>query len=154
MPRTTERLGRYCDAILPIQNWVAIAPSHDTSQTRAIIATYTSQGNAKPAPSGSKPEKFPANTGNVVKVTVTVNGVDGVFIIDTGATFVSMSEAFAKKANIQPEPGETMELHSANGAVEARRARAKSIQLRSLRAADVLVAIQTDKPTPFGPGVD
>jgi clan AA aspartic protease (TIGR02281 family) len=151
--RIYERLGRYCDAILPIQNWVAIAPSHDTSQTRAIIANYTSQGNCKAATSG-KVEKFPANKGNVVKVAVVVNGVEGVFIIDTGATFVSMSEAFAKKANIQPEPGETMELHSANGVVEARRARAKSIQLRSLRAADVLVAIQTDKPTPFGPGVD
>jgi aspartyl protease family protein len=150
--RIYEQLGRYCDAILPIQNWVALAPSHDTSQTRAIIATYTSQG--KCAASSGKAEKFPANGGNVVKVTAVVNGVQGVFVIDTGATFVAVSQAFARKANIQAEPGGTMQMHTANGVVEAHRARAKSIQLRSLRAADVVVAIHTDKPGTFGAGVD
>jgi aspartyl protease family protein len=47
-----------------------------------------------------------------------------------------------------------MQMHTANGVVEARRARAKTIQLRSLRAADVVVAIQTDKQPAYGPGVD
>jgi predicted aspartyl protease len=45
-------------------------------------------------------------------------------------------------------------MQTANGVVEARRARAKSIQLRSLRAADVVVAIQTGKQLAFGAGVD
>ncbi len=151
--RIYERMGRFCDALLPIQNWVAIAPSHDTTQTRAMLASYTSQGKCTSTTSG-KTEKFPANKGNVVKVTVVINGVQGNFILDTGATYVAVTEAFAKKAGIVAEPGGTMQMHTANGVVTALRARAKSIELRSLRAADVVLAIHADKAGSFGPGVD
>ena len=146
-------MGQYCDAILPIENWVAIAPSHDTTQTRSMISTYTSEGNCAANTSG-KPEKFPAAKGNVVRVTAMINGVQGTFIVDTGATFVALSGAFAMKANVVAEPGETIQMNTANGIVEASPARAKSVQLRSLRASDVVVAIQSDKPSPFGPGID
>ena len=40
-----EKLGQFCDAVLPIETWVALNPEHyDTSQTRAIITTYRNKG--------------------------------------------------------------------------------------------------------------
>lgn len=48
MARNYEKLGQFCDAILPIETWVALNPArNDTSQTRAVVAAYVAKGNAK-----------------------------------------------------------------------------------------------------------
>src|SRR5436309_6031417 len=55
MARAYEKLGQFCDAITPIEAWVALNPaSNDTSQTRAIIATYRSKGKCAPAAAPSE----------------------------------------------------------------------------------------------------
>src|SRR5215470_5244482 len=45
----------------------------------------------------------------------------------------------------------TVKLHTANGDVDGKRGHAATIQVRSLLAKDVVVAVQSG---PFGPGVD
>jgi len=48
MARSYEKLGQFCDAILPIEAWVSLNPArYDTSQTRAIIADYTTKGRSR-----------------------------------------------------------------------------------------------------------
>ncbi len=37
----------------------------------------------------------------VVKLPVSINGTRGVFLLDTGATFVSLKNSFAQKAKVQ-----------------------------------------------------
>jgi len=52
MARLYEKLGRFCDAVLPIEAWVSLNPKHDTSQTRTIIANYMRKGECATATSG------------------------------------------------------------------------------------------------------
>ena len=154
LARSYEKLGRYCDAITAIETWVALNPRNDTSQTRAMIADYTAKGRCEAATGGAE-EVFPvARQGSTVKLPVTINGVRGNFILDTGATFVSLKNAFAQKAKVQVDQDSTVRLHTANGIAEGKRGRAETIQLRSLLAKDVPVVVQNDGQGTYGESVD
>lgn len=89
-----------------------------------------------------------------MKLPVTINGVSGNLVLDTGATFVSVKNAFAQKAKLQVDQDSTVRLHTANGIAEGKRGRAKTIQLRSLLAKDVPVVVQNDNQGTYGEGVD
>jgi aspartyl protease family protein len=129
-------------------------PRNDTSQTRAMIADYTAKGRCEAATGGAE-EVFPvARQGSTVKLPVTINGVRGNFILDTGATFVSLKNAFAQKAKVQVDQDSTVRLHTANGIAEGKRGRAETIQLRSLLAKDVPVVVQNDGQGTYGESVD
>jgi clan AA aspartic protease (TIGR02281 family) len=91
---------------------------------------------------------------NVLKLPVLINGVRGTFIMDTGATFVSMKRAFAEKAKVQIDQDSNVKIHTANGEVDAKRGRAATVQLRSLQAKDVVVVVQTVGQSNYGEGVD
>jgi clan AA aspartic protease (TIGR02281 family) len=155
LARSYEKLGRYCDAITSIETWVSLSPArNDTSQTRAMIADYTAKGRCEAATTGAE-EVFPvARQGSTVKLPVTINGVRGNFILDTGATFVSLKNAFAQKAKVQVDQDSTVRLHTANGIAEGKRGRAETIQLRSLQAKDVPIVVQSDNQGTYGESVD
>jgi clan AA aspartic protease (TIGR02281 family) len=155
LARSYEKLGRYCDAITAIETWVGLNPvRNDTSQTRAMIADYTAKGRCEVATARGE-EVFPvARQGSTVKLPVTINGVSGNFILDTGATFVSLKNAFAQKAKVQVDQDSKVRLHTANGIAEGKRGRAETIQLRSLLAKDVPVVVQNDNQGTYGEGVD
>ena len=150
-----EKLGQFCDAALSVETWVALNPArNDSSRMQTIIADYTAKGRCESP--GSRAEevfRFPPQK-NVVRVPVTVNGVRGTFILDTGATFVSLKEAFAQKAKVQIDPDSKVRMHTANGIADARRGRATTVQLRSLQAKDVAVIVHDNVPGSFGDGVD
>jgi clan AA aspartic protease (TIGR02281 family) len=155
LARSYEKLGRYCDAITAIETWVALNPArNDTSQTRAMIADYTAKGKCEAATSGAEVVFPVARQGSTVKLPVTINGVRGNFILDTGATFVSLKNAFAQKAKVQVDQDSTVRLHTANGIAEGKRGRAETIQLRSLQAKDVPVVVQNDSQGTYGESVD
>jgi clan AA aspartic protease (TIGR02281 family) len=151
LARDYERLGQFCDAMLPIEQWVALDPSrHDTTQTRAMLSDYAAKGGCAAASSGGT-ETFPAaGPGRVVKVSVLINNVSGTFILDTGASYVVMKASFAEKAKIDLEQGSTVRLHTANGVVDGKRGRADMIQLRSLKARGVPVVIEADDSAAYG----
>jgi clan AA aspartic protease (TIGR02281 family) len=155
MARSYEKLGQFCDAILPIETWIALNPArNDTSQTRAIIATYRSKGKCEP-PAAPSEEVFPVSRPNsVVKLPVAINGTRGFFILDTGATFVSLKNSFAQKAKVQVDPESTVRLHTANGVTTGKRGRAETIQLRTLQAKDVPIVVQDEVKGSYGEGVD
>lgn len=92
----------------------------------------------------SAPQRYRQNT-------VTINGNRGTFILDTGATFVSLKNSFAQKAGVEIDQESSVRLHTANGIAGGKRGRAKSIQLRSLLAKDVPVVVQADG---YGDGID
>jgi clan AA aspartic protease (TIGR02281 family) len=150
MARDYEKLGQFCDAMLPIERWVALDPSrHDTSQTRAMLADYAAKGGCTAATSGGI-ETFPVTRpGSVVEVPVTINNASATFILDTGASFVVLKESFAKKAGIAVDDSTSVHLLTANGVVEGKRGRATIIQLRSLKAADVPVVVEADSAAAY-----
>jgi clan AA aspartic protease (TIGR02281 family) len=150
MARDYEKLGQFCDAMLPIEGWVALDPSrHDTSQTRAMLADYAAKGGCAAAISGGV-ETFPAaRPGHVVEVPVTINNISATFILDTGATFVVLKDSFAKKAGIDLDESASVRLLTANGVVDGKRGRAATIQLRSLKATGVPVVIEADNAAAY-----
>jgi aspartyl protease family protein len=155
MARDYEKLGQFCDAMLPLERWVALDPSrHDSTQVQAMLSDYAAKGGCAAATSGGE-ERFPAaRPGGVVKVPVVVNNVPATFILDTGAAFVALKDSFAKKAKVEIEAGSSVHLHTANGIAEGQRGRADTIQLRSLKAKSVPVVVEADSAAAYGDGVD
>lgn len=136
------RLGQYCEAITPIQQWVSYDNVRNTPQTRTIIKEYVDKGRcdlyAKAPESFSMPIK-----GDVILATVVVNGASGSFIIDTGASLVYLSETFARRANVDWDPTNEIQVQTANGLSTAVLSRAKSIALGAVAAQDVTVGISS-----------
>lgn len=155
MARAYEKLGQFCDAVLPIETWVALNPGrNDTSQTRAIIADYTAKGRCQAgAASGEEVFKI-ARQNNLVKLPVVINGVLGNLVLDTGATFVSLTTTFAQKAKVQIDQDSAVRIHTANGISDGKQGRAATIQLRSLAAKDVPIVVQSDAKAAYGDGID
>jgi aspartyl protease family protein len=155
MARDYEKLGRFCDAVLPIESWVAINPArNDTSQTRAIIADYTAKGHCEAGAASGEEVFKTARQNGVVKLPVTINGVQGNLVLDTGATFVSLTATFAQRAKVQVDQESSVRIHTANGITDGKQGRAATIQLRTLGAKDVPVVVQSDAKTAYGEGVD
>jgi aspartyl protease family protein len=148
-------LKRFCEAAAPINLWVALDPAaRDTSQTQKIIADYERQGNCV---SSTEPrdERFPLRgQQNVVTVKAEINGAKGLFILNTGASYVSVKLAFAERAKISLDGASEILLATANGQVRAKLSRADKVALGSLQAANVPVAVQNGDDKNYGPGID
>jgi clan AA aspartic protease (TIGR02281 family) len=155
LARSYEKLGRPCDAAGSIETWVSLNPARrETSQSRTMIKSYQSKGTCSAAP-GPKEEVFAiSHPGQVVTLQVAVNGVRGNFVLDSGATFVSIKSSFAKKAKVDVDQDSSIKLSTANGVVDAKGGLAKSIQLRSMQAFDVSVVVQADGQGMYGQNVD
>jgi clan AA aspartic protease (TIGR02281 family) len=154
MAHSYEKLGRFCDAVLPLQSWIALNPArNDTSQVERIMDDYMKKGNCTLA-TGNE-ETFPVSRQRgTVTVPVIINGVRTVMVLDTGATFVSLKRTLAQKAAVAVDQDSTVQLHTANGITEGKLGRASTIQLRSLQAKDVPIVVQDDAKATYGNGVD
>jgi clan AA aspartic protease (TIGR02281 family) len=148
-------LKRFCEAAAPINLWVSLDPAtRDTSQSQKIIADYERQGSCV-ASTEAHNERFPLQgQKTVVTVKAEINGAKGVFILDTGASYVSVKSAFAERAKIALAGASEITLITANGQAKAKLAKADKVALGSLQATNVPVAVQSGDETGYGQGVD
>jgi aspartyl protease family protein len=148
-------LNRFCEATAPINMWVALDPaSRDTSRTRKIISDYETKGNCVSSTEFQK-ESFPVRgQKNVVMVKAEINGVRGLFILDTGASYVSVKSAFADRAKIPQNDTPEITVMTANGTTKAKLSKADKVALGRLTAVNVPVAVQNLDDKSYGPGVD
>lgn len=73
---------------------------------------------------------------------VVINGVERRMLIDSGATFTALSQETARAAGIDTENGMfPVVLNTANGTVEARRGRAETVEVGSIRTSDLGVVV-------------
>ena len=84
-------------------------------------------------------------------VRAEINGVAGTFLVDTGASLVAVSPAFAERARLSYVKTDRVQLETANGPTSAVLATADAIELSGLSAAGV-PAIVLDKV--FATGID
>lgn len=153
MANAYARLGQFCEAATPILTWVAIDPvRRDNSRTQKIIADYESQGNCAKADSFQKERFALRGQTRVVTATGEINGVKGTFIIDTGASYVTITSAFAKRAKISTAGANEITLATANGPAKALLTRTDAVALGKLRAGSVPVAVQ--ELNSYGRGID
>jgi aspartyl protease family protein len=155
MARSYAALGRFCEAASPILMWVAIDPvARDTSRTRKIIADYEQNGNCATAKEFQK-ERYPLpGNRHVVTVKAEVNGVKGMFILDTGASYMSVKSEFAERAKIPLANTADITLSTANGQAKGKLSKADKVMLGKLEAANVPTVVQNTDAKSYGTGVD
>lgn len=73
-----------------------------------------------------------------------INGYDVIFLLDTGATDVAMSEKLAKK--LQLKQGHPFKVSTANGIVKAHRTRLESVSLGDIQRYNVPATILKNGP--------
>jgi len=134
-------LKQYCSAITPIQTYVAIDPANrNTPKMRQLILEYGNQGNCDVRYAKGS-DSFPHNGDNVIRAKVSVNGVDGSFILDTGASFVVLSSSFAARAKADVS-GKSVPMETLNGTTDSTLGRAATIRVGRVEATDVPILIQ------------
>jgi aspartyl protease family protein len=69
----------------------------------------------------------------------TINGQPILFLVDTGATHVSVSEAFAQSANLQG--GELGQSHTANGVISVRNVRDTTVAIGHASVSGLTVSV-------------
>jgi clan AA aspartic protease (TIGR02281 family) len=144
-------LGRHCEAMSPLQTYIAADPGErDTPVLRFLIAEEARKGNCDHTYAEGTTKLHRASKG-VILAKAQINGVTGVFAIDTGASFVSVSKNFAARAKLTALQAGRIGLQTANGAVAASLATIQNIRLGAAKA-DAVPAVIMDKP--FGRGVD
>jgi clan AA aspartic protease (TIGR02281 family) len=147
-------LKRDCEAVTPISLGVSFdPPARDDSQTRKSRADYERQGDCV-ASGATHDERVPLHGKNVVIVKAEINGVKGSFILDTGASYVSVRSEFAERAKIPQISANEVTLITANGETKAKLARADRVKLDSLQATGVPVAVRGGGDKGYGPGID
>ena len=136
-------LGHFCEAMTAIQNWIIFSPvERDTASTRETIDHYSSRGNcAKTYAVGS--ERFTRIGGNVIRLQARINGVNGIFILDTGASFVSLTPAFANRAKVSLQNASEIQVDTANGSTRAKVAVADTVQIGHVSADNVSVIVSS-----------
>jgi aspartyl protease family protein len=90
----------------------------------------------------------------VVTVKAEINGVRGVFVLDTGASYLSMKSAFAERAKIPLVDASEITLMTANGQAKGKLSKADKVLLGKLEAANVPVVVQKVDEKSYGVGVD
>ncbi|NTX29878.1 retroviral-like aspartic protease family protein [Burkholderia pyrrocinia] len=148
------KAGRYCDAVSAIRMWVSADPERaDNAQAKRMIAQYASHANC-PSAYASGRESFARPSGNTIRVKAKVNGVEGTFIVDTGASYVSLSDAFARRAQVATGQAKRIRLQTANGVRDGLLAQAQAVQVGAATASDVPVSVDAGAKAPYGAGVD
>lgn len=71
----------------------------------------------------------------------TINGVERRMLIDSGATVSAISESTAQAAGIEYARGMPVQVSTANGTVDARRAQAERVAVGSLATTDLTVFV-------------
>lgn len=136
-----EELGRTCEAITPIQTWVTIDPANrDTAQSRTLIARIAERGGCDTTYADGA-ARFRITSRNHIVVETVVNGQKAALLLDTGASFVSLSSGFAERAGIEATANSHIKLQTANGVVSARTAVAETIAVGDAKAQGVTVVI-------------
>lgn len=146
-------VGRFCEAMKTIETWVAFDPdTRDIPPAQRDLAGYAEKGHC----AQTKPmERFPLlGQANVVRVTAMINGEKGVFILDTGASFVSVQSDFAERAKLRTEGARKVRLNTANGPTTGLLSKADSIKLGNLNATNIPVVVQSGDKKVFGMTVD
>lgn len=134
---------RFCEAMGPIQDYVSIDPGNRAEKMRELLQLYAKDGHCSAFASGSA--SFPVGGANVIRAQVLINNIPGTFVVDTGASFVTVDAAFAAKAHLAVAQQPRARSETANGGVYARLGTAATIKVGSAVARQVPVAI-LDKP--------
>lgn len=153
MAEVAAKLGRPCEAMQLTSDYLALnGESERTANRLAVMRDYQKAGSCpSPLGNGSARMNYRRELGAIL-LPVKVNGVEGKFIIDTGASRTVVTRAFAARANVKGTDKDGTLAYTANGAIWSMGGRAKELSLGGATTRDVLIYIETGKGLP--PGID
>ena len=145
----------FMSAISPIEMYVSLDPvKRRTPQTTKVISEYAERGDCeKSYATGTVRVPFAVGL-SVRTLSVVVNNVAGTLILDTGATFVSITSRFALKARVATESGSQVIMKTVGGKALADIGYADSMSVGKAAAFGVTTAVVREDGDPFGRGVD
>jgi aspartyl protease family protein len=151
MSESYEKLERPCEAIGPIQTYIALdSENRSTPPLVKRIAALAARGNcAQQYAKGVA--RIPRRSSGVSTTRAEINGVEGNFIVDTGASFVTLSRSFAARVKPRMLSTEAVEMQTANGTSSAALATVDSVKLAGLYASSVPAIVASKS---LGEGVD
>ncbi|MBO9513780.1 MAG: retroviral-like aspartic protease family protein [Variovorax sp.] len=91
---------------------------------------------------------LPVSSGGHFMAQGAINGRAVSFMLDTGATAVSMSEADAQRIGLDYTKGQPVRMNTANGVAQGYRVRLNSVRVGDVEVYDV-EAIVSQQPMPF-----
>lgn len=139
-------LGKFCEAATPLETYIAFDyVKRRDPQILHLIEEYRAKGNCAQPIQNSNSYVRAQKSGAVLLVKGTVNGVAGTFILDTGASLVSVTRTFAEKAKIPLDPENQTTFATANGITTGILATADSIQLGSEFSTHIPISVMEDK---------
>src|SRR6185437_6430150 len=115
-----------------------------------LISDYAEKGNCdKRYATGTARVPFAVGS-NIRTLTVVVNNVAGTLILDTGATFVTITSRFAVKAKVSTESGNQVIMKTVGGKALADIGYANLVSVGKAEAKGVVIAVHRDDSNPFG----
>ncbi len=140
------KLGRFCEAATPLETYVSYDfVKRKDPQLDRLISEYRSKGNCKQQTGNNTITSVRVRkSGSVLLVEATLNNVTGLFIIDTGASLVSVTRSFANKARISADMEDKITLQTANGLSDGFLATASSMQVGNAYSTFVPVVVVDD----------
>jgi aspartyl protease family protein len=153
--RMYATLGQFCDAITPVETFVAFDPaSRRTRQSVSMILEYSKKGDCGVSYARGN-ARIPFKVTDGVKLlTATVNGVAGTFIVDSGATYLTVTAAFSDKAKLNLNAAVRIPMKTVGGTVQAAMGTASAVVVGKAEARSVTVAVIQDSREPFGARID
>ena len=150
-----ERQGRYCEAMEPLQQFVAYDPAaRRTQQIAALLQEDERKGDCRNTIGGSgRSVVHTLSNRDGLIVEARINGKAARLIVDTGATYVYLNAAFARKANVEIDASRTLVSQTANGKSEGLPARIAVLQLGGAHADGVTAVVQGKNAPPL-PSID
>ena len=147
-----ERQGKTCDAIFPLEQLVFYSPGIANLGTiRARIGELARKGNCRGI-AGEGKAQIRMNAGEgLVRVTVTLEGREsGTFVVDTGASYVTVTQAFAKRNGLDLMRAPTVLIATANGSMTALVVTIGKVEVQGAKAVRVPAVVVDD----LGPSID
>ena len=153
--RMYAALGRYCDAIAPIETFISFNPAaRRTPQTTKLISEYAEKGSCDAHYARGVAHVPLLNVVGVHALAVVVNSVAGNFILDTGAEIVAITPNFAARAKVAIETANQLPMKTAGGFATADLGYANTISVGNAEANGVAVAVIQGANDPFGSNFD
>jgi aspartyl protease family protein len=107
-----------------------------------------SVGKGAKLASGGNKIVLPAATGGHFMAQGTINGSATNFMVDTGATAVSMSVDYAERMRVDYRSGESVRMNTANGVTQGWRVKLNSVRIGDVEILDV-DAVVSQQSMPF-----
>lgn len=146
-----QHAGKPCDAYFALERYFQRYPEvSQIPRWESVAEKLSGDSTCRTLAGSGHALLHVASGGNEIPAEARINGHAGHFVVDTGASLVTLSTAFAKRAGVASLGNGTLVIHTANGTRKARLAVIDRVDVQGASAGGVRTALLDSLP----PGID